>query len=308
MVVIQRKMGKLHPFVTMEFDAQYQAWLTAVERALPASIPPADTPPPELHAAMHHTLQAGGKRLRPVLVLASAALFEPRADPLPAALAVELLHTYTLIHDDLPCMDDAPLRRGRPTAHIAFGEATALLAGDALLTAAFDLLASRYANHPSIAIRLVACLADAAGSRRLIGGQTLDTLRGGTALDAASLDFIHLNKTAALITACLEMGCWLSAAPDGALPVMRAIGRDLGLAFQVVDDILDATSTAATLGKAAGTDARNATNTYVAIHGLEASRQHVAALTRAALAHCQTLDADTRFLQNLILSLQNRVR
>jgi hypothetical protein len=206
---------------------------------------------------MRYSMQAGGKSLRPVLVLAAWRLFAPGgSDPLPAAVAVECVHTYSLVHDDLPCMDNDDLRRGKPTAHKAFDEATALLAGDALLTHAFAILAESYAHDPALAAGLVAELATAAGSRRLIGGQMEDLLAEKAKVTPEALAYIQLNKTAAMFEASLAMGARCSGAPESVIGVLRGAGRDLGLAFQVVDDILDATSDSKTLGKTAGKDAR----------------------------------------------------
>ena len=201
----------------LEFSARLADHVARVERGIDRLLPPADTPPARLHQAMRYSLQAGGKRLRPVLVLAAAELFDPagRADPLPAAVAIECIHTYSLIHDDLPCMDNDDLRRGRPTCHKEFDEATALLAGDALLTQAFALLATAYPASPGL--DLVRELAVAAGSERLVGGQMSDLLaESDRKVTAAELEFIHLNKTAAMIEAALAVGGLVGGAgPDG---------------------------------------------------------------------------------------------
>jgi geranylgeranyl pyrophosphate synthase len=297
----------------MDFNATLARHVAAVERGLDLHLPPAATPPARLHAAMRYSLEAGGKRVRPVLVLAAAELFAPppapAADPaaLPAAVAVECLHTYSLIHDDLPCMDDDDLRRGRPTAHIQFDEATALLAGDALLTHAFALLAVAYAATPALAHALVRELADAAGSRRLIGGQMEDLLAEKKAdATAAELDFIHLNKTAAMLEASLVLGGLVGGAALAHLDRLRAAGRHLGLAFQIVDDILDATADSATLGKTAGKDARAGKTTYVSLHGLDASRRFAAEHTAAAESALAALPGDTAFLRALFDRLARR--
>lgn len=289
----------------MDFAAELKRQIARVERGLALHVPAADTRPARLHAAMRYSLEAGGKRVRPVLVLATAELFG-RADDfaLPAAVALECIHTYSLIHDDLPCMDNDDLRRGRPTVHKAYDEATALLAGDALLTHAFALLATAYAGHPSLAHALVSELADAAGSRRLIGGQMEDLLAEKKAnATAAELDFIHLNKTAAMIEAGLVMGALAGPAPAAAVTASRRVGRHLGLAFQIIDDVLDATADSATLGKTAGKDARADKTTYVKLHGIEASRRIAADHTRDALAALAELPGDSTFLAALINSL-----
>jgi geranylgeranyl pyrophosphate synthase len=257
---------------------------------------------------MRYSLEAGGKRLRPALLLAVAELDpDGDTDPLPAAVALECLHTYSLIHDDLPCMDDDDLRRGRPTVHRQFDEATALLAGDALLTHAFALLAEAYAGEPALAHALIRELASTAGSQRLIGGQMADLL-GEAKADASAeeLDYIHLNKTAAMIETALVMGGLLVGWPEDQLEQLRTAGRDLGLAFQIVDDILDVTADTATLGKTAGKDAATAKTTYVRLHGLEHSREVVAERTQRCIDTLAKLPGDTTFLQALAQSMASR--
>ena len=292
----------------MNLAAELARRVAEVEAALARHVPEAATRPGRLHAAMRYSLEAGGKRLRPVLVVATAELFAaPRGDALPAAAAVECLHTYSLIHDDLPCLDNDDLRRGRPTVHRAFDEATALLAGDALLTQAFVILSTAYADRPVLAHALTRELADAAGSRRLIGGQMEDVLAEKRAgITADELDFIHLNKTAAMIEACLVMGGQVGGASEPALAALRATGRATGLAFQIVDDILDATADTATLGKTAGKDARAGKATYVSLHGIEASRRLARERTDEALASLARLPGDHAFLAGLITSLAAR--
>ena len=291
-----------------DFAAELKRHTTRVEQGLARHVPPAHTRPARLHTAMRYSLEAGGKRLRPVLLLAAADLCGAPADlALPAAVALECVHTYSLIHDDLPCMDDDDLRRGRPTAHKAFDEATALLAGDALLTHAFALLSNAYAAQPALAHALVRELADAAGSRRLIGGQMADLLaEQKAAATAAELEFIHLNKTAALVEAALVMGGLTGGAPAPALAALRDTGRHLGLAFQIIDDVLDATADSATLGKTAGKDARADKTTYVKLYGIEASRQLARDQTQTALRALAALPGDTAFLEALVETLVRR--
>lgn len=291
--------------------ARFEASLDALVPALPAT--PAG--PARIHAAMRHSLQAGGKRIRPVLALAAAGLgartpeesLQLVASALPAAVALECVHTYSLIHDDLPCMDDDDLRRGRPTCHRAFDEATALLAGDALLTEAFVILATSYAGRPDIAAALVRVVADAASGLRLVGGQMQDLMAerppgpGGltSAASAADLDFIHLNKTAAMLEASLVCGGLVGGLAPAQLDTLRQAGRELGLAFQIVDDVLDATTDTTTLGKTAGKDARAGKATYVSIHGITTARRLAAERTEAALALLRSLPGDTAFLLEL---------
>jgi geranylgeranyl pyrophosphate synthase len=292
----------------MDFAAELKRQVARVEAGLDRFVPAANTRPARLHAAMRYSLLGGGKRLRPVLTLAATELFGHDAcDPLPAAVAIECVHTYSLIHDDLPCMDNDDLRRGRPTAHKQFDEATALLAGDALLTEAFVLLAENYPARPTLAHALVRELAAAAGSRRLIGGQMEDLLAEKKAdATADEVEFIHLNKTAAMIEAALVLGGLCGGAPPAALAALRKIGRHLGLAFQIVDDVLDATADTATLGKTAGKDAKADKTTFVKLHGLDASRRLAAEHTAAALAALAALPGDKAFLTALITAMAAR--
>ncbi len=286
----------------MDFPADLNRLMTRVERGIDLYLPPADARPARLHTAMRYSLAAGGKRLRPVLTLAAAELFGVGDDAaLPAAVAIECLHTYSLIHDDLPCMDNDDLRRGRPTAHRAFDEATALLTGDALLTHAFALLANAYADRPAVAQRLVAEFGDAAGSRRLIGGQMEDLLAEKKAnATAEELEFIHLNKTAAMIEAALVAGGLVGGASEAHLSDLRRAGRHLGLAFQIMDDVLDATAESAVLGKTAGKDAKADKTTYVKVHGIENSRRIGRELSTAARDALHALPGDHQFLEQLM--------
>ncbi len=294
----------------MDFTTKLNQAVARVENGLRAHVPEAQTRPARLHAAMRYSLEAGGKRLRPVMLLAASELSGPTAaDPVPAAVAVECLHTYSLIHDDLPCMDNDDLRRGRPTAHRAFDEATALLAGDALLTHAFGLLAEAYSDRPVLAHALVRELAGAAGSRRLIGGQMEDLLAEKKS-DATpdELEFIHLNKTAAMIEASLAMGGLVAGFDTPVLATLRQAGRHLGLAFQIIDDLLDATADTQTLGKTAGKDARSDKTTFVKLHGLETSRRLAAIQSDAAIAAFRSLPGDPSFLVALAAQLLRRDR
>lgn len=294
----------------MDFSSEFSRHLARVENGMSLHVPPAAERPARLHTAMRYSLETGGKRLRPVLVLAAAEFCGVTDDAaVPAAVALECVHTYSLIHDDLPCMDNDDLRRGRPTAHKAFDEATALLAGDGLLAQAFALLATSYADRPALATALVRELADTAGSRRLIGGQMEDLLAEKKAdATAAELEFIHLNKTAAMIEAALVMGGLIGGADDVVCANLRRAGRHLGLAFQIIDDVLDATADSATLGKTPGKDARAGKTTYVGLHGLDPSRQIARDHTEAAIAVFNSLAGDTRFLRALVESMATRLR
>jgi geranylgeranyl pyrophosphate synthase len=293
----------------MHFAAELSRYVARVEQGLDTYLPGVGVRPARLHEAMRYSLSSGGKRLRPVLVLATAELFKVDAqfDATPAAVAVECLHTYSLIHDDLPCMDNDDLRRGRPTVHKAFDEATALLAGDALLTHAFSLLSNSYSAD--LAIVLIRELTDAAGSRRLIGGQMEDLLaEKSDTTTIADLEFIHLNKTAAMIEAALVMGGLTGKASQAQLSALRESGRHLGLAFQIMDDVLDATSDSSTLGKTAGKDAKANKATFVKLHGLERSRQLADEHTGRAKSALSNIDGDTDFLTALVDSMAHRIR
>jgi geranylgeranyl diphosphate synthase, type II len=293
----------------MEFIVKFADLTARVERGIDRLLPPASDVPTRLHEAMRYSMQAGGKRLRPVLVLAASELFDPdfRADPLPAAVAVECVHTYSLIHDDLPCMDNDDLRRGRPTCHKAFDEATALLAGDALLTYAFSLLSESYASNPRLAGALCVQLADAAGPRHLIGGQMLDLLHERSpAVTAEILNEIHARKTAAMIRVSLVLGALVGGASPPAIEILRTAGTRLGRAFQIIDDILDVTSDAATLGKTPGKDAKAGKATFVSLHGLAASRQIAEEQSAAAIKELQSLPGDASFLAALAQFLTRR--
>lgn len=291
----------------MDFSTKLNIFVAQTEQALDQFLPPSDTRPTRIHQAMRYSLQAGGKRLRPTLLLAAAELFAGtnKCEPLPAAVAIECVHTYSLIHDDLPSMDNDDLRRGRPTCHKQFDEATALLAGDALLTYAFEVLSRHYPANPGFA--LVRELSDAASSRRLVGGQMEDLL-AEKKIDATAdeLEFIHLNKTAAMIEAALVMGALTAGASETALVDLRKFGRELGLTFQIVDDVLDATADSATLGKTAGKDAKAGKTTFVKLHGLEGAREQARQHTDAAFAELGRLPGDTTFLRHLVEALLNR--
>lgn len=279
-----------------------------VERAILQWTPNEAERPSELHAAMRYSLCAGGKRIRPVLLLAAAETFPSELDPLPAAVALECLHTYTLIHDDLPCMDNSDLRRGRASCHKQFREDLALLAGDALNTFAFELLAKAYAGTPSVAVELIRTLADAAGSRRLIGGQVEDTIGERGEISPERLDFIHENKTAALLEAALSMGFTLGARGNDAELQKKAheIGHCTGIAFQIIDDILDLTSDAGTLGKPVHADGNNHKLTYPALFGLEKSRERAKELTERALGLCEEIGGENALLIETIRALVSR--
>ena len=256
-----------------------------VERALARSLPSSGVRPATIHRAMRYSLLGGGKRLRPILTLAAAEAcgIKDPAKALPAACAVELIHTYSLIHDDLPCMDDDDLRRGRPTSHRVYGEGVAVLAGDALLTRAFALLAE---ITPAKRYPLSVLLEEttmAAGSLQLIAGQVADIEAEGKKLSISDVRFIHERKTGAMIVLSLRLGAMIANATPGQLKAVTQFGKALGLAFQIIDDILDVTQSSEQLGKSAGKDLKAAKATYPAVIGLESSRKEADRLTKKAL-------------------------
>ncbi len=254
-----------------------------VDRALNTFLPRATAKPTTLHKAMRYSVFAGGKRLRPILALAAAEACGGQIDAaLPAACAVECIHTYSLIHDDLPCMDDDDLRRGQPTSHKVFGEGIAVLAGDALLTVAFEILAQAKKTVRHTVPAMITELATGSGSRWLIAGQVMDLEGEGRKISRAQLRFIHSAKTAALLTSSLRLGAMSANAPAAKLEKLTEFGQALGLAFQVIDDILDVTQTTEKLGKTAGKDTAATKATYPALFGLEKSREEAHLLTTAA--------------------------
>lgn len=271
-----------------------------VDSALNRLLPKASAKPSTIHRAMRYGLFAGGKRMRPVLCIAAAEACGGRKDhALPAACAVECVHTYSLIHDDLPCMDDDDFRRGRPTSHKVFGEAIAVLAGDALLTVAFEILAS-VRETPRYRLKdFMAKLSYAAGSRKLIAGQVADLEGEGKKSSRAELRFIHECKTAAMIAASLELGAMSANASPRQLSALSAFGTNLGLAFQVIDDILDITQTSEKLGKSAGKDLAARKTTYPALLGLDAARREACRLTASARKAIEPLGANTVRLHQL---------
>jgi len=276
-----------------ELESYLEERRQLVQEALEGFLPPAACYPPAIHQAMHYSLFAGGKRLRPILVLAAGEAAGSRLEPLlPAACAVELIHTYSLIHDDLPAMDNDDYRRGRPTCHKVYGEAVALLAGDALLTLAFAVLARTPATVPPERIlRATGELATAAGSQGLIGGQVVDMEAEGQAVNIEIIDYIHSHKTGSLIQACLRLGGILGGAGEEQLALLTRYGEALGLAFQITDDILDITGDLSQMGKEGGVDAARGKSTYPACLGLAASRRKAGELCREAAACARALGA-----------------
>ena len=275
-----------------------------VEQALDRALPRESAWPETIHRAVRYSLFAGGKRIRPLLVLAAGeAVGGSRDEVMPLACAVEMIHTYSLVHDDLPAMDDDDLRRGKPTSRKVFGEGIAILVGDALLTRAFEIMtdAPTGADAGEVRRRLaaVAILAEAAGTTGLIGGQVMDLESEGRAVDANALERMHRAKTGALLGACVRAGAVLGGGGDEDRARLDRYASAIGLAFQVVDDVLDETGVAHELGKTAGKDARAGKATYVSVHGLEASRQMARRLLDEALSAVAPLGARGRLLEGL---------
>jgi geranylgeranyl diphosphate synthase, type II len=282
-----------------------------VDAALQGALPPEAAWPATIHRAVRYSLFAGGKRIRPLLVLAAAdAVGGLREDAMPLACAVEMIHTYSLIHDDLPAMDNDDLRRGKPTSHKVFGEAIAILAGDALLTRAFQVMAEVPASAGELQVRrrLLATrrLAEACGTTGLIGGQVVDLESEGRSISAADLERLHRAKTGALLGACVEGGAVLGGAGPGAVESLGRYARAVGLAFQIVDDVLDATEGAERLGKTAGKDEAAHKATYVSLHGLERARRMAKELLDEAIAALTPLGTPAHPLGELARTIVDR--
>lgn len=257
-----------------------------METTLAGILPSAEIVPQRLHAAMRYAVLGGGKRVRPLLVFAAGEIAGAAAERLEiVAAAVELIHAYSLVHDDLPCMDDDVLRRGKPTVHIEFDEATALLVGDSLQSLAFQLLAHYpLAQDPHKQLEMVALLAVAAGSRGMAGGQALDLAAVGLNLSLPELELMHIHKTGALIRSAVMLGALCGNLTEANTALLDHFGKCIGLAYQVVDDVLDAEATTATLGKTAGKDAQQNKPTYVSVLGMNEAKALAQSLRQDALA------------------------
>jgi geranylgeranyl diphosphate synthase type II len=260
-----------------------------IDRELDRLLPPADAHPASIHRAMRHSVLAGGKRLRPLWCLEAGRLFEGDESVLmPVACALEMIHTYSLIHDDLPALDNDDWRRGQPTCHRAFGEATAILAGDALLTLAFEVLAAPLPVPPHVQLAVIRSVARAIGTRDgMIGGQVVDLETTGKSADAPALHYIHSSKTGALICAAVCCGALLAQAGDEDLARLAAYGQRVGLAFQIADDLLDVLGSRDAAGKRVGKDDEQHKATYPAVYGIEESQSIACRLVAQA---CQELE------------------
>ena len=291
---------------------QFQEWLTShserAERALDGLLDSAQTTPNRLHEAMRYAAQGGGKRIRPLLVYAAGSLGDAKAQALDAAaVAIECIHAYSLVHDDLPCMDDDDLRRGRPTVHKAFDEATALLVGDALQTRAFEILANARCEV-DVRLLMISSLAAASGSRGMAGGQAIDLESVGKKLDLAGLKQMHAMKTGALLSCAVELGGIAAHLNPTQMAQLQKYSTALGLAFQIVDDVLDATADSQTLGKTAGKDAAANKPTYVTLMGLDYAQQQAKDLQEAAIASLADFGSKADALKDLAFLVVNRAK
>lgn len=287
-----------------------QHYVAGIEQEMTAAMPSTDTLQKTVSEAMAYACEAGGKRLRPLLVLAFAELCGGTAQTaMPYACAIEMIHCYSLVHDDLPCMDNSLLRRGKPSVFAKYGEDMALLAGDGLLTRAFEwgLKPSHVAAAGADrAVEAMAILADAAGINGMVGGQTIDLESEGKSIDMDTLCALQAGKTGALLTAACEMGAVLGGADATAREAARRYGMELGLCFQIVDDILDVTSTAETLGKPVGADEENQKVTYVSLLGLEEAKRLARYHTDEALAALSIFDEKASDLMQMTKALLER--
>ena len=269
----------------MKLPAWFEEDRHLIEEALDRLLPSEDTPPPSIHRAIRYSVFAGGKRLRPILCLEAARVFQPDVQvAVPVGCALEFIHTYSLIHDDLPALDNDDLRRGKPTCHKQFGEATAILAGDALLTLAFQVMAEA-PLEPARGVAVLREVAAAVGTvNGMVGGQVADLEAEGKPAEPKMLEYIHRSKTAALIRASLAAGALCAGASEEDAGRIRRFGENIGWAFQVVDDILDVEESSASLGKTAGKDQSQQKATYPALYGLEKSHQIAEELEQKAIS------------------------
>jgi geranylgeranyl diphosphate synthase type II len=293
-----------------EIRSFFDAVRPAIDAALDRLLPEEAAAPAEIHRAMRYSVLAGGKRLRPALCIAAYGLYHQDRKPiLPVACALEMAHTYSLIHDDLPAMDDDDFRRGSPSCHRQFGEAVAILAGDALLTLAFETIAACPGFEAERLNQAIARLARALGTRDgMIAGQVQDLGAEGRELTVEELEAMHHSKTGALLSTSVWMGAWLAGSTPKDLEALLRFGQKIGLAFQIVDDVLDVTESKETLGKTAGKDREKRKATYPALLGIEASRRCVRELTEQAREALAPFDSRAELLIGISEFLETRVR
>lgn len=286
----------------MTFNEELKQWAKQVDLALDHYLPSAETYPQVIHEAMRYSVFAGGKRLRPILVMAATrAVGGSTEKVMPVACALELIHTYSLVHDDLPAMDNDEFRRGRLTNHKVYGEAMAILVGDALQTLAFELIARTAENFPAAAVNRVTWeIAKAAGSAGLIGGQVVDLLSEKQAINGAILEYIHRHKTGALFRAAIRAGAILGGATDNQLESLTQYAEQLGLAFQIKDDLLDIEGDEKKIGKPVGSDLKNQKSTYPAIYGLEKTNIMATEAAAEAVNALKIFHQEADFLRDMM--------
>lgn len=293
----------------MEWKESMDQYIEMINNALEEYVQIEEGPNAKVMESMRYSLFAGGKRLRPVLTLAvSELLGKPAEDALPYACALEMIHTYSLIHDDLPAMDDDDIRRGKPTNHKVFGEGVAILAGDGLLNLAFESMINDALTleEPMSGIKAMQAIADASGVDGMIGGQIADLLNEGKVVDEHILDYIHRHKTGALITASVKAGAYIASVKEEEAIRWEEIGHALGMAFQIQDDLLDIVGNAAEMGKPVGSDERNHKATYPSLYGIEKSQAKVDELTHVVLEYLEPYGKRADFLRSLTEALVNR--
>lgn len=286
-----------------EFKHELEKRKEYIDSCLKKYLPQKDTHPPVIHEAMHYAVLNGGKRLRPIMVLEGARLAGGNQEnAVPIACALEMIHSYSLVHDDLPAMDNDELRRGKPTCHIVFGEANAILTGDALLTGAFAVM-TEAAKLPGVKlanlVRVIREMADAAGSQGMVGGQVIDLEWEGKNIDYETLQTLHSLKTGELFQAALRSGAIIADMNQEGLAAVDEYARNFGLAFQITDDILDVSGNQELLGKPTGSDARNGKTTYPGLFGLDKSREMAASCVEACIRSLQNFGSEADFLRQL---------
>jgi len=290
----------------LSFKETFDKLSSIVDEALERYLPPADAYPALIHQAMRYSV-TGGKRLRPVLVMKAAETVGGKAeDVLPAACALEMIHAYSLIHDDLPAMDNDDYRRGKPANHKVYGDSVAILAGDALLTLAFSTLAGIRGSNPDAVVKIIGEIALAAGTFGMIGGQVVDTFSAGEDINENTLEYIHSRKTGALYRAAVRTGAILAGTGDEKINKLTSYADNFGLAFQIIDDILDIEGDAAKIGKPLGSDVKNKKATYPSLFGLEEARRKARQAADRALSALSCFGNEAEFLRMLVQYIIDR--
>lgn len=293
----------------LDFLEELQSKIVEVNRSLNKYLEEKDCPQSTIYKAMNYSLHAGGKRIRPVIMLSCAELLDGETDKImPFACAIEMIHTYSLIHDDLPCMDNDDLRRGKPTNHKVFGEAMAVLAGDGLLNTAFETILKNSEVTPNMTLAALSILTESAGINGMIGGQVIDIESEGKTIDTITLMSLHMHKTAALIMASAKIGALLAGGGKEDLLAVEEFSRYLGIAFQIKDDILDVLGSTETLGKTIGKDDESKKSTFVTVYGLEKAEKMLEDYTDKAIESLSKYGAKAEFLINLSKFLLDRDR